>query len=301
MMTVYDWLERFMAYLYIAKNASPLTLQAYRSDILQFLELEGDNVDDLQATDHQTLRRFLAMLKNKGYTRRSIARKLSATRSFLFFLQRENFVSGAKWSTVARPKQEKTLPRFLYYHEVAALLEAPDGGTALGLRDRAMLELLYSSGLRVSELVSLNIHSLQLEDRLVKVYGKGRKERIIPMGTVAAAMIKKYIKNARPVLAALEKEGRTYSELFLNKWGKPISDRGMRYNFQKYIRQVSYKVGITPHSLRHSFATHMLDAGADLRVVQELLGHVSISTTQIYTHVTKERLGEVYRASFPRK
>ncbi len=300
-MTVYDWLERFMAHLYIGKNASPLTMQAYRNDILQFLELEGDNADALKETDHQTLRRFLAMLKDKGYTRRSIARKLSATRSFLFFLQKENFLDGAKWSTVARPKQEKTLPRFLYYHEVAALLEAPDSRNVLGLRDRAILELLYSSGLRISELVRLDIHALQLEDRLVKVYGKGRKERIVPMGTVAAGLIREYIEKARLELAALEKEGRTYSELFLNKWGRPISDRGVRYNFKKYIRQVSYKVGITPHSLRHSFATHMLDAGADLRVVQELLGHVSISTTQVYTHVTRERLGEVYRAAFPRK
>ncbi len=300
-MTVYDWLERFMAYLYVGKNASPLTMQAYRNDILQFLDLCGDNLEELKAADHQTLRRFLANLKEKGYTRRSIARKLSATRSFLFFLEKENFMHGAKWSTVNRPKQEKTLPRFLYYHEVAALLEAPDSSTALGLRDRAMLELLYSSGLRVSELVGLDIHSLQLEDRLVKVYGKGRKERIVPMGTVAAGLINEYIKKSRPRLEGLEKEGRTYRELFLNKWGKPISDRGMRYNFQKYIRQVSYKVGITPHSLRHSFATHMLDAGADLRIVQELLGHVSISSTQIYTHVTRERLGEVYRAAFPRK
>ncbi len=300
-MTVYDWLERFATYLYVGKNASPLTMQAYRNDILQFLDLSGDDIEELKAADHHTLRRFLAILKDKGYTRRSIARKLSATRSFLFFLQKENFLDGAKWSTVNRPKQEKPLPRFLYYHEVAALLEAPDSSTALGLRDRAMLELLYSSGLRVSELVTLDIHSLQLEDRLVKVYGKGRKERIVPMGTVAAGLIDAYIKKSRPKLEKLEKEGRSYRELFLNKWGKPISDRGMRYNFQKYIRQVSYKVGITPHSLRHSFATHMLDAGADLRVVQELLGHVSISTTQIYTHVTRERLGEVYRAAFPRK
>ncbi len=300
-MTVYDWLERFMAYLSYEKNASPLTMQAYRNDILQFLGLEGDNIDALQATDHQTLRRFLALLKDKGYTRRSIARKLSATRSFLFFLQKQDFVSGAKWSTVARPKQEKTLPRFLYYHEVAALLEAPDGKTTLGLRDRAMIELLYASGLRVSELVNLNIHSLQLPDRLVKVYGKGRKERIVPMGRIAAGLIEDYLKKSRPKLEAIEKEGRRYDQLFLNKYGRPISDRGMRYNFKKYISQVSYKFGITPHSLRHSFATHMLDAGADLRVVQELLGHVSLSTTQIYTHVSRERLSEVYKSAFPRK
>ena len=300
-MTVYDWLERYIVHLYDLRNASPLTMQAYRNDILQFLELEGDNEEALRATDHQTLRRFLAELRNRGYTRSTIARKLSATRSFLFFLQQESFVKGAKWSTVARPKQEKKLPRFLYYYEVSALLEAPDGNTPLGLRDRSMLELLYSSGLRVSELVSLDIHSVQFEDRLVKVYGKGRKERIVPVGTVAAGLVNEYLKNARPKLEAREKQGRQYREMFLNKWGKPISDRGVRDNFRKYIHRVSHKIGITPHSLRHSFATHMLEAGADLRVVQELLGHASLSTTQVYTHVTKERLSEVYRSAFPRK
>ncbi len=300
-MTVYDWLERYIVHLYDLKNASPLTMQAYRNDILQFLELEGDSEEALKGTDHQTLRRFLAELRNKGYARSTIARKLSATRSFLFFLQQESFVNEAKWSTVARPKREKKLPRFLYYHEVSALLESPDGSTTLGLRDRAMLELLYSSGLRVSELVNLDIHAIQLKDRLVKVYGKGRKERIVPIGTVAAGLADEYIKNARPKLEAREKQGRQYRELFLNKFGKPISDRGFRDNFRKYIRRVSHKTGITPHSLRHSFATHMLDAGADIRVVQELLGHVSLSTTQIYTHVSKERLNEVYRSTFPRK
>ncbi len=300
-MTVFDWLERFLVHLMVEKNASPLTMQAYRNDILQFLELEGDELRSLQKADHLTMRRFLAWLRDNDYTRRSIARKLSATRSFLFFLQKEGLISGGKWSTVSRPKQEKGLPRFLYYHEVVALLEAPDSKTALGFRDRTMLELIYSSGLRVSEMIKLNSSSLQLEERLVKVYGKGRKERIVPIGSVAAALIGEYLENARPELAALNKDGRTYEELFLNKWGKPLGDRGVRYIFKKYIRQVSHKVGITPHSLRHSFATHLLEGGADLRVVQELLGHVSLSTTQIYTHVTKERLSEVYRLAFPRK
>lgn len=300
-MTVFDWLERFLVHLMVEKNASPLTMQAYRNDIMQFLELEGDELADLKNIDHLALRRFLAWLRDKEYTRRSIARKLSATRSFLFFLQKEGLIRGGKWSTVSRPKQEKVLPQFLYYHEVLALLEAPDSRTLLGFRDRTMLELIYSSGLRVSEMVGLNFSLLQLEERLVKVYGKGRKERIVPIGTVAAALVKEYLEKVRPALASRNKDGQTYNELFLNKWGKPLSDRGVRYLFKKYIRQVSHKVGITPHSLRHSFATHLLEGGADLRVVQELLGHVSLSTTQIYTHVTKERLSEVYRSAFPRK
>jgi integrase/recombinase XerC len=297
---LFEWLERFIVYLMVEKNASPLTLQAYRNDIMQFLELEGHNPAGFKEVSHHTMRRFLAWLKEKDYSRRSIARKLSATRSFLFFLQKEGLISGGKWAAVARPKQEKTLPKFLYYHEVVALLEAPDSKTALGFRDRVILELIYSSGIRVSELVGLSEPSLQLEERLIKVYGKGKKDRIVPVGRIAAALIKDYLENVRPLLAALNKEGPESDRLFLNKWGGPLSDRGVRWIFHKYIRQVSHKEGITPHSLRHSFATHLLEGGADLRVVQELLGHVSISTTQIYTHVTREHLSEVYRTAFPR-
>lgn len=298
---VFEWLERFISYMHVEKNASPLTLQAYRNDILQFLELEGDEPGGFVEVNHLTLRRFLAWLKEKNYSRRSVARKLSATRSFLFFLQKEGLISGGKWSAVARPKQAKELPKFLYYHEVIALLEAPDVNKPLGFRDRTILELIYSSGLRVSELVGLSVDSLQPEERLIKAYGKGRKERILPVGRVAAAMVVEYISSTRPVLAAYNKTGEAHRELFLNRWGKPLSDRGVRYMFAKYIKQVSHKEGITPHSLRHSFATHLLEGGADLRVVQELLGHVSISTTQIYTHITRERLSEVYRLAFTRK
>lgn len=296
-----DWLERFLNYLFVERNASPLTLQAYRADILQFISLEDNHLAENGSLDHLTLRRFLARLKETGYSRRTIARKLSATRSFLFFLQKNGLIEGGKWSALARPKQAKVLPRFLYYHEVVALLEAPDGSTPLGFRDRAMLELIYASGLRVSELVSLQAGSLQLEERLVRVRGKGGKERIVPLGRVAAGLIDEYNKRVRPLLEAKNREGRVYQELFLNRWGCPLSDRGVRFIFKKYIRLVSQKEGISPHSLRHSFATHLLERGADLRVIQELLGHVSISTTQIYTHVSRERLSEVYRSAFPRR
>jgi len=294
-------LDRFLSYLYVSKNASPLTLQAYRNDLVQFLGLEAVNQAELIEVNHLTLRSYLAWLKERGYSRRSIARKLSATRSFLFFLQKEGVVESGKWATVARPKIEKTLPRFLYRHEVLELLEAPNSRTTLGFRDRALLEVIYASGLRVSELVGLRLSSLQLEERLIKVHGKGSKERLVPVGTVASGLINDYLEKIRPVLAGKNKDGGIYQELFLNKWGRPLSDRGVRYIFRKYIQQVSHKEGISPHSLRHSFATHLLEGGADLRVVQEMLGHVSISTTQIYTHITRERLSEVYHSAFPRK
>ncbi len=297
----YDWLERFLAHLDLERNASPLTLQAYRNDIMQFLDLAEDEQGVIRELNHLTLRSFLAFLKEGNYSRRSVARKLSATRSFLFYLQREKVINEGKWSVVARPKLGKALPRFLYYHEVEALLTAPNSKTLLGYRDQTLLELIYSAGLRVSEVTSLKIAALQLDERLIKVFGKGRKERIIPIGKVAAAFLKKYLEEIRPALASRNPSEVKAEEVFLNNNGSPLSDRGVRYLFQKYIRQVSHKKDITPHSLRHSFATHLLEGGADLRVVQELLGHASISTTQIYTHVTREMLREVYQVSFPRK
>ncbi|MEW5785559.1 MAG: site-specific tyrosine recombinase/integron integrase [Bacillota bacterium] len=295
-------LEQFLSYLEIEKNASPLTLQGYRNDINQFLTLlkrDGGGLGDL---NHYTLRRFLAWLKESGYARGSVARKLSATRSFLFFLQKRGDLKAGSWTGVSRPRQEKRLPHFLYYHEVNALLEAPDCGTSLGLRDRTILELLYAGGFRVSELVGMDRSSCRLDERLALVKGKGRKERIVPLGRVAVAFVREYLERARPVLAARLKDGSGSAgeSLFLNHRGGRLSDRGVRLIFHKYIRRVSAKEGITPHSLRHSFATHLLERGADLRIVQELLGHVSVSTTQIYTHVTRERLQEVYRMAHPR-
>ena len=202
------------------------------------------------------------------------------------------------WSAVATPRREKPLPHFLYYNEVLALLEAPDCGTPLGFRDRTILELIYGCGLRVSEVAGMGLDSCQLEERLVKVRGKGGKERIVPMGRVAAGFLAEYQERVRPQLLAGNTEDHGF--LFVNRFGGPLTDRGIRLMFQKYIRQVCRREGISPHSLRHSFATHLLDGGADLRVVQELLGHVSISTTQIYTHVTRERLREVYNKAHPR-
>ncbi len=297
---MHEWLERFLAYLEVEKNASALTLQGYRSDIAQFLLLLDRVGGSLRDADQYTLRHFLASLKEKGYSRSCVARKLSATRSFLHFLQREGVLQSGNWAAVARPRQEQNLPRFLYYHEVAALLEAPDRGTHLGFRDRAIIELLYASGLRVSELVGMIPDSCQLAERLVKVTGKGRKDRIVPLGRVAAAYLAEYLERVRPALLALHKERQETDRLWINHRGGSLSDRGVRQMFAKYIRRVSQKEGITPHSLRHSFATHLLERGADLRVVQELLGHVSVSTTQVYTHVTRERLQEVYRQAHPR-
>ncbi len=296
-----EHIDSFLFYLHVEKNASPLTMQAYRNDLMQFFDLELSKPSSSPGVDHLLLRAFLSRLKEKGYSRRTIARKLSATRSFLFFLQRRGLINSGKWSAISRPKQSKGLPAFLYYHEVIALLEAPDCTTPLGLRDRTLLELIYSSGLRVGELVALKEDCFQMKEGLVKVYGKGNKERIVPVGRVAISFITSYREKARPLLIELNKGKNDCGSLFLNNRGESLSDRGVRYIFKKYIRKVSHKENISPHSLRHSFATHLLEGGADLRVVQELLGHASISTTQIYTHVTRERLKEVYKLAHPRK
>ena len=295
-----EQLERFMVYLDVEKSASPLTLQSYRQDITQFLSLVFAGEGPVREATHHMLRRYLAWLKENDYARSSAARKLSAVRSFLSFLLREGDLEGGTWSNVSTPRQEKRLPQFFYYHEVEALLEAPDCGTLLGYRDRTMLELLYAGGLRVGELTGLETTSLDLEERLVRVTGKGRKERIVPVGRIAAAYLKEYLGRVRPLLlAAAGEEGKT-GRLLINHRGGPLSDRGVRYIFEKYIRKVSHKMGLSPHSLRHSFATHLLEQGADLRVLQELLGHASVSTTQVYTHITRGHLWDVYHRAHPR-
>lgn len=294
-------LVSYLEYLEIEMNASPLTLQGYRHDIIQFMMATGGREGPVEEADHHLLRGYLAWLNDKGYTRSSVARKLSAVRSFLGFLQREGELERGTWSNVSRPLQEKNLPQFFYYHEVVDLLEAPDCGTLLGYRDRTIFELLYASGLRVSELTGLERGSCDLEERLVRVTGKGSKERIVPMGRVAAAFLKEYLARIRPQLrAAAGEEAPGTKKMFLNHRGGPLTDRGVRYIFEKYIRRVSLKEGLSPHSLRHSFATHLLERGADLRAVQELLGHANVSTTQIYTHVSKEHLRKIYQRAHPR-
>ena len=294
-------LGEYIEYLDQEMNASPLTIQGYRHDIAQFLLAAGRGGSPVEEADHHMLRSYLAWLNEKGYSRSSVARKLSAVRSFLIFLQKEGVLERSNWSSVSRPKQAKRLPQFFYDHEILKLMEAPDCGSALGYRDRTIFELLYAGGLRVSELTGLKIGSCSLEERLVKVMGKGSKERIVPLGRIAVGFLKEYLERIRPQLLSNAGEGsKETDKIFLNYRGGPLTDRGVRYIFEKYIRRVSHKSGLSPHSLRHSFATHLLEGGADLRVVQELLGHASVSTTQVYTHVSKEHLQEVYRRFHPR-
>ncbi|MGC5324131.1 tyrosine recombinase XerC [Brevibacillus sp. SYSU BS000544] len=291
-------LEPFLHYLQVEKNASRHTINQYSADILEFaVFMEQHQIDTLDAVSYLHGRSFLAHLAKKGLARRSIARKLSSLRSFFRFHMRERNVSQNPFQLVSTPKVEKKLPSFMYPHEIQTLLELPDSGTPLGQRDRVIFELLYASGIRVTELVTLTLASLDLSTGVALVFGKGAKERYVPIGSYAIQAIRQYLEQGREMLL----DGKPDHGVFLlNYRGERLSDRSVRRIVNKHVEAAALHLHISPHTFRHTFATHLLDAGADLRTVQELLGHVNISTTQVYTHVTKERLRQVYDSAHPR-
>lgn len=286
------YIEKFKNYLVVEKNYTDNTVKNYIADLREF-SLYATGKDPGQI-DYLTVRKFLGHLREKGLSKRSSARKLSSIRSFFRFLMRDSLVSANPVASVSTPKLDKKLPAFLDEKGAVKLVMAPKPGTFLGARDRAILETLYGAGMRVSELVGIDIDKADLISGVIKVLGKGRKERLAPVGDKAVSAIRAYIK-----FRDAETRGEK-SALFLNKSGKRLTDRSVRRIVDKYIRILSIKERISPHTLRHSFATHLLNHGADLRSVQELLGHKNLSTTQIYTHVTTERLKSVYDKAHPR-
>jgi integrase/recombinase XerC len=292
-----------MEYLAYERNVSENTIAAYRVDLESFVSflvhdylLGSRDTLDFERVDHLTIRAFLAHLSRAKLSRSTIARRLSAVRSFFRFLLREGKVKKNPARAVATPKKEKTLPVVLQPGDVSLLVEMPDTEKPLGLRDRAWLELLYASGLRISELVGIDLDDLDLRGRLVKVRGKGAKERIVPFGARAEEAIRDWLQERQ----ALVRPDYDEHPLVVNYRGERITARSIRRIFDRYVRDASLKAGVSPHTLRHSFATHLLNAGADLRAIQELLGHVSLSTTQKYTHLADWKLIEVYRKSHPR-
>ena len=289
----------FLDYLTFERNVSPNTVGAYRDDLESFTGFLCDDYFtvardqlDLRRVDHLAVRAYLAHLARRKLKRSSIARHLSAMRSFFKYLMREAVVDANPARTVATPKREKHLPSVMQPAEVTLLLEQPDTSSPLGLRDRAFLELLYASGLRIAELVGIDIDDIELRARLVKVRGKGSKERIVPFGSKAEEAIRAW-------LAAREAPPEEEA-LFINYRGERITQRSVRRLFDRYVRDAALRAGISPHTMRHSFATHLLNAGADLRAIQELLGHASLSTTQKYTHLNDWELMKVYRKAHPR-
>ncbi|MCX7780850.1 MAG: tyrosine recombinase XerC [Negativicutes bacterium] len=290
----------FVFYLQVEKNASQHTIDSYRADIEHFLGFAQSQCAGEVILTHITsifIRGYLAKLKQDGYARRTIARRIAALRSFFRYMSREDIIENNPFTAVHSPKLERKLPVFLDTAEVEELLRQP-GNELLGRRDAAILELLYASGLRVSELTGLHVRDVDLTTRFSLVWGKGSKERIVPMGKIAAEMLDYYLSHVRPVLCA--KSGQTHPYLFVNSKGGPLTDRSVRRIVDKYVGMLALQKKVSPHTLRHTFATHLLNNGADLRSVQELLGHVNLSTTQLYTHVTKEKLKSVYRNAHPR-
>jgi len=297
-----EYIIEFQGYLQIEKNASNHTISNYFKDIEDFISyLNSKNIVTFKDVTYIDVRGYLALLNVKKYSRKTISRKLSSLRSFYRFLVRENHLENNPFQMVSTPKLEKKLPSFLYPDEINELLNAPNLNKPLGIRDRAIMEALYASGMRVSELVALNIDSIDLIEGNALVFGKGSKERYVPLGRCSIDALNSYLEIRESFSLKNEKAGKAEKKaLFLNKYGGRLTDRSVRRIIDKYVNYIANTKKVSPHTLRHTFATHLLNAGADLRSVQELLGHVNISTTQIYTHVTKERLQDIYRNTHPR-
>ncbi|GAX59933.1 tyrosine recombinase xerC 1 [Candidatus Scalindua japonica] len=292
----------FITKLELEKGFSEHTLRAYHKDLLQFNNfLKSEKRTGLESINHLLLRKFLAVLRAKNYSKTTIARKLASIRSFFKFLIQEGVLVSNPFEMLRTPKQDKKLPHFLSINDVNLLLKTPDCSTVMGLRDMAILETLYSTGIRVSELVSLDEKDIDFFGGMVKVQGKGKKERLVPIGSHAINAINKYVESRSIGIKYGEKEVSTSGPLFLNKFGGRLTARSVARSLDKYLKMSGLNMLTSPHTFRHSFATHLLDEGADLRSVQEMLGHTNLSTTQIYTHITTERLKNVYDKAHPRK
>ncbi|MEW6729858.1 MAG: tyrosine recombinase XerC [Acidobacteriota bacterium] len=302
-----EYLEKFLEHLMYERNVSEHTLRNYRIDLEQFYDyLAPTDKDgnrrkiDIRQIDNITIREFIASLYQQKKKKASIARKLATLRTFFKYLCREGVLEVNQARLVSSPRLDKKLPNYLTVQEMMRFLEMPDAETVLGKRDRAIMELLYGAGLRVSELVSLTLNDIDFQNLSVRVKGKGRKERIVPFGEHARMAIETYLGVRGQLLAEAADEVREPLILFLNYQGTRITTRSVGRMIDKYIKQCADMHHISPHSLRHSFATHLLDAGADLRSIQELLGHARLSTTQQYTHVSMEKIFEVYDKSHPK-
>jgi len=328
-------IDEFLNYLKFERHFSPHTAKCYSADLAQFSAfLMGDTAaaagrqnfagaaptprmstsgqaagggtavlaepqlqQKLRDADTEQIKLFLAFLGTQNYSKSTVARKLATLRSFYKFCLRRGYVKAHPLATIRTPKQEKRLPKFLELDQITKLLSTPDDTTLLGARDKAMLEVLFSTGVRVSELVDLNFADLDFEGQAVRVRGKGKKQRTSPIGPTALAAIQKYLQLRRADARSINFD---QSALFVNKHGQRLSTRSVRRKLDKYLAECGLDPTISPHTLRHSFATHMLNRGADLRSVQELLGHQSLSTTQVYTHLTTPRLKAVYDDAHPR-
>lgn len=294
-----EYVQAFYRYLLIDLGRSQNTIINYQRDLTKFVNYLGQEKIKIQDVDRKKIQEYLYLLHQEGYATSSTARMISSLRQFFLFLLREGICQTNPMSLIDLPKKNKRLPKAIQMDQINLLLNAPDLNSHWGIRDRAILETMYATGLRVSELINLKLVDLHLDLGFIQTIGKGNKERIIPLGDEAIYWLKKYIEEVRHLFLANGKEG-TCPYVFITQRGKAFTRQGIWKKIKRYTQEVGMDSSISPHVLRHSFATHLLENGADLRLVQELLGHADISTTQIYTHISKHRLQEVYRRAFPR-
>lgn len=296
-MNKHEMLKSYMAYIQIEKNYSEHTVHHYEKDLEDFfLFMEQEGIEELQEVEYLHARNYVTKLYETKLSRTTISRKISSIRSFFRYGSREFDLSEAAFRSLYHPKKEERLPQFFYEEEMEVLFKSVQGDDKLSKRNTALLELLYATGMRVSECVSIRMQDLDRTMHIVKVMGKGRKERYIPYGGFAHDALEHYIEEVRPKLM----KNQTHQSLFVNNRGEPVTDRGIRHILSECMKKASANSAIYPHMIRHTFATHLLNNGADMRTVQELLGHSHLSSTQVYTHVTKEHLRKTYLNSHPR-
>ncbi|NOX65747.1 MAG: site-specific tyrosine recombinase XerD [Chlorobi bacterium] len=302
-MTIIDqvlnqFLMEYLAYLKFEKNLSPRSVESYKSDITKFLShLNDADISDLNNVRSNDISEYFKILRDLGISSSTSARYLSAIKGFFKYLSSQEYIEKDPAEILSARITERKLPSVLSFIEINKIIEAPDTSNILGIRDRAMLELFYSCGLRVSELINLKISDLYFEDEVIRVLGKGSKQRIIPIGSSAVEWITEYLKKVRP---SLERKLKSENIIFLNKRGTKLSRMGIWKIVDRYVKEAGIDKEFHPHTFRHSFATHLLEGGADLRAVQEMLGHADISTTQIYTHIDKDFIKQIHRDYHPR-
>ncbi|RCW70727.1 tyrosine recombinase XerC subunit [Saliterribacillus persicus] len=291
--------NKFVEYLKIEKNVAVNTLSAYESDLDDFFNfLISEDLKDLKLVDYSTIRHYLTTLYERRLSKRSVARVISTLRGFYRFLEREKLVDNNPFLHLDLPKVSNPIPDFLYPEELKSLFEVNDLTKPLGQRNQAIIELLYATGMRVSEMTSIQENNLDFELDTILVIGKGSKERYMPIGAYCKRAIEQYMKDGRFKLQEKSKQPTKF--LFLNNSGNPLTARGVRHILNQIVKKAALTIDLHPHKMRHTFATHLLNEGADLRAVQELLGHVHLSSTQIYTHVSKDHLMKIYNSSHPR-
>lgn len=294
-----EHIKGFISYLKVERNASPLTISVYEKDLKTFINfIRNEHIKSINQVDQTVVRIYLTTLYEQKLSRTSVSRTLSCLRTFYKYLEKDNIVELNPFVHIPLPKQDKLIPGFFYEEELSELFKVNDLSKPAGQRDQALLEVLYATGIRVSECEALTLQQIDFSLGVINVIGKGRKERFIPFGHYAADALTEYINDGRKKL--LSKSGVETDYIFLNARGNPVTARGINYILDKLIERSSLTANMHAHKIRHTFATHLLNEGADLRAVQELLGHDNLSSTQVYTHVTKDRLRAVYMKSHPR-